>query len=127
MRSLVPAIWTMLESALPLSNSLQEVWIRFRPSIHLWALKDQLSLFGIFGKSPNRLRLDKRWHVFPNLKEIKLIFIADNLRDSDLLLKRLHWVGFGTLEEQGALLKLVIINTEKLESYDEFVLDTISG
>ena len=119
MRSLVPAIWTML-SALPSPNSLQpEIWIKFWSSTHRWELKDQLSLLGIFGESPNRL--DKRWHMFPNLK-IKLVFIACSLRDSDLLLERLHRAGF---EEQGAV-KLVIINREKLESYDEFVLDAIS-
>jgi hypothetical protein len=117
-RSLVPAIWTML-SALPSPNSLQEFWVRFRP---LELLNAQLaSLLGFFG---NSIRLDKRWRMFPNLKVIKLIF--DNLRySSDLLLEKLHRVdGFRALEEEGVV-KLMIITKQKLESYDHFVLDTI--
>ena len=121
MRSLVPAIWTML-SALPSPNSLQEFWIRFRPHKGL-ELEHQLYLLGLFGKSPNRL--DKHWRMFPNLKVIKLIFTADNLHHSDLLLEQFYRVdGFGAWAETGVV-KLMIINRQKIGSYDHFVLDTI--
>ena len=63
--------------------------------------------------------------MFPNLKAIKLIFIANNLHDSDLLLEKLYQVdNFRPLVEKGAV-KLMIINKQKIGSYDHFVLDTI--
>lgn len=117
-RSLVPAIWTML-SALPSPNSLQEFWIRFRP------LGLGLQLSSLLGFLGNSIRLDNRWLMFPNLKVIKLIFAVDDLHCSDLLLEKLHRLeGFRALEEKGVV-KVMIINKRKLESYDHFVLDTI--
>lgn len=82
------------------------------------------SLLGFFG---NSICLDERWHMFPNLKVIKLIFRVDNLHYSESkLLEKLHRVdGFRALEEEGVVKLVTITKWQKLESYDHFVLDTI--